>query len=90
MTDSSTDFIRRGRCWVFGDNVCNDGDMIPFHFVLAREQRPEILKDHCMTGLTPNFPGRLLQAISSSPADALPRAMRTSRHSSLSEVLACQ
>lgn len=56
MTDSGTDFIRRGRCWVFGDNVCNDGDMIPFHFVLAREQRPEILKDHCMTGLDPEFP----------------------------------
>jgi 3-isopropylmalate/(R)-2-methylmalate dehydratase small subunit len=56
MTDSSPAFIRRGRCWVFGDNVCNDGDMIPFHFVLAREQRPEILKDHCMTGLDPEFP----------------------------------
>lgn len=56
MTDSGTDFIRRGRCWLFGDNVCNDGDMIPFHFVLAREQRPEILKDHCMIGLDPEFP----------------------------------
>jgi 3-isopropylmalate/(R)-2-methylmalate dehydratase small subunit len=30
--------------------------MIPFHFVLAREQRPEILKDHCMIGLDPEFP----------------------------------
>jgi 3-isopropylmalate/(R)-2-methylmalate dehydratase small subunit len=58
MTGSSTDFIRRGRCWVFGDNVCNDGDMIPFHFVLAREQRPEVLKDHCMIGLDPEFPGK--------------------------------
>jgi 3-isopropylmalate/(R)-2-methylmalate dehydratase small subunit len=56
MTDSNTEFVRRGRCWVFGDNVCNDGDMIPFHFVPVREQRPQILKDHSMTGLDPEFP----------------------------------
>jgi 3-isopropylmalate/(R)-2-methylmalate dehydratase small subunit len=49
-------FVTRGRCWRFGDNVCNDGDMVPFHFVIAREQRPEVLKEHSMTGLDPDFP----------------------------------
>jgi len=55
MTDTAP-FVSRGRCWRFGDNVCNDGDMVPFHFVIAREQRPEILKDYAMTGLDPDFP----------------------------------
>jgi 3-isopropylmalate/(R)-2-methylmalate dehydratase small subunit len=55
MSDPSP-FVSRGRCWRFGDNVCNDGDMVPFHFVIAREQRPEVLKDHAMTGLDPDFP----------------------------------
>ena len=55
MIDTSP-FVSRGRCWRFGDNVCNDGDMVPFHFVIAREQRPEVLKDHAMTGLDPDFP----------------------------------
>ena len=57
MSDTSS-FVRRGRCWLFGDNVCNDGDMVPFHFVIAREQRPEVLKDHSMTGLDPDFPNK--------------------------------
>jgi 3-isopropylmalate/(R)-2-methylmalate dehydratase small subunit len=55
MIDASA-FVRRGRCWRFGDNVCNDGDMVPFHFVIAREQRAEVLKEHSMTGLDPDFP----------------------------------
>jgi 3-isopropylmalate/(R)-2-methylmalate dehydratase small subunit len=55
MTDASA-FVSRGRCWRFGDNVCNDGDMVPFHFVIAREQRPQVLKDFAMTGLDPDFP----------------------------------
>lgn len=57
MTPSTnTDLVRRGRCWLFGDYVCNDGDMIPLQFVVAREQRPEVLKDHAMSGLDPDFP----------------------------------
>ena len=59
MSDPHTDFIRRGRCWLFGDNVCNDGDMIPFNFVVAREQRPDVLKDYSMIGIDPDFPKKV-------------------------------
>jgi 3-isopropylmalate/(R)-2-methylmalate dehydratase small subunit len=46
----------RGRCWLFGNDVGCDGDMMPFRFALARETRPEVLRDFAMTGLDPDFP----------------------------------
>jgi len=48
--------VMRGRCWLFGDNLGCDGDMMPFRFALARETRPEALRDFAMTGLDPDFP----------------------------------
>jgi 3-isopropylmalate/(R)-2-methylmalate dehydratase small subunit len=33
-----------------------DGDIMPLRFAIARETRPEILKNHVMEGLIPNFP----------------------------------
>jgi len=52
------DFVFRGRCWAFGDNVGVDGDMMPLEFALQRETRPEVLGPHCMTGLDPDFPNK--------------------------------
>jgi 3-isopropylmalate/(R)-2-methylmalate dehydratase small subunit len=52
----SSSLILKGRCWLFGDNLGCDGDMMPFEFALAREIRPEILRDHAMTGVDPDFP----------------------------------
>ena len=58
MSDATaeTHLLLRGRCWRFGDNVGCDGDMMPFRFALARETRPEALRDFAMTGLDPDFP----------------------------------
>ena len=50
------EWVYRGRCWIFGDNVGIDGDIMPLRFAMARETRPEILKNHVMEGLIPNFP----------------------------------
>ncbi len=49
-------FTYRGRCWHFGDNVAIDGDIMPLHFAIARETDPEVLRDHVMCGLDPDFP----------------------------------
>ena len=40
----------------FGDNLSVDGDMMPFHFALSRETRLEVLREHAMTGVDPEFP----------------------------------
>lgn len=48
----------QGRCWVFGDNIGVDGDMMPFHFALSRETRLDVLREHAMTGVDPAFPAK--------------------------------
>lgn len=52
-------WIYRGRCWKFGDNVGIDGDMMPLEFALKRELDPEVLKPHFMCGLDPEFPKKV-------------------------------
>jgi len=53
------DWVFTGRCWKFGDNVGIDGDMMPLEFALTRETRPEVLREHLMTGLDPQFPDKV-------------------------------
>jgi 3-isopropylmalate/(R)-2-methylmalate dehydratase small subunit len=49
----------RGRCWVFGDNIGVDGDLMPLKFAIAREARLEVLREHAMTGINPDLPKRI-------------------------------
>jgi 3-isopropylmalate/(R)-2-methylmalate dehydratase small subunit len=51
--------VFKGHCWVFGDNVGVDGDLMPLKFAIARETRPEVLREHAMTGLDPELPKRI-------------------------------
>jgi 3-isopropylmalate/(R)-2-methylmalate dehydratase small subunit len=48
-------WIYRGKCWKFGDNIHIDGEIMPLHFVRERETRAEILAQHVMEGLDPEF-----------------------------------
>jgi 3-isopropylmalate/(R)-2-methylmalate dehydratase small subunit len=52
--------VFKGRCWVFGDNVGVDGDLMPLKFAISRETRLEVLREHAMTGLDPALP-KLIQ-----------------------------
>ena len=54
----SGEWVFRGRCWKFGDGVAVDGDLMPLEFALTREIRPEVLKDHVMAGIDPEFPSK--------------------------------
>ena len=53
------EWIYRGRCWKFGENIGIDGDIMPFRFALIRETRPEILREHVMEGIDPEFPQKV-------------------------------
>jgi 3-isopropylmalate/(R)-2-methylmalate dehydratase small subunit len=50
---------KRGRCWKLGDNIHCDGDMIPLRFAMARETRPEVLREHLFAGIDPTLAGRI-------------------------------
>ena len=52
-------WVYTGRCWKFGDKVGIDGDMMPLEFALTRETNPDVLREHLMTGLDPNFPKKV-------------------------------
>jgi len=52
-------WLYRGRCWKFGDNVGIDGDMMPLEFALKRELDPSVLGPHLMTGIDPEFPKKV-------------------------------
>ena len=52
-------WIYRGRCWKFGDNLGIDGDMMPLRFALEREIDPMTLRDHLMAGVDPAFPSKV-------------------------------
>ena len=54
--------VYRGRCWRFGDHVAIDGDIMPLAFSIARETDPEVLREHVMAGLDPDFPARRRRA----------------------------
>ena len=52
-------WLYRGRCWKFGDNVGVDGDMAPLELAISRETRLEVLKQVFMQGIDPDFPNKL-------------------------------
>jgi 3-isopropylmalate/(R)-2-methylmalate dehydratase small subunit len=52
-------FVYRGRCFKFGDNIHADGDCCPLALAVARETRPEVLREVAMTGLDPDFPKKV-------------------------------
>jgi 3-isopropylmalate/(R)-2-methylmalate dehydratase small subunit len=49
------DFVYRGRCWKFGDNLAVDADLTKKEFASARETRLEVLRDYVMCGVDPEF-----------------------------------
>ena len=52
-------WIYRGKCWKFGDNLGIDGDVMPLRFAIQRELDPAILRDWLMTGIDPDFPNKV-------------------------------
>jgi 3-isopropylmalate/(R)-2-methylmalate dehydratase small subunit len=51
--------VFKGQCWVFGDNVGVDGDLMPLKFAISRETRLEVLREYAMTGLDPELPKKI-------------------------------
>ena len=49
----------RGKCWKFGDNLGIDGDVMPLRFAIERELDPGILREWLMSGVDPDFPGKV-------------------------------
>lgn len=47
--------IREGRCWVFGDNITGDGQIIPVKFVRELIFDRDILAPHCLEAMDPEF-----------------------------------
>ena len=52
-------WVYRGKCWKFGDNLGIDGDVMPLRFALQRELDPAVLRDWLMTGIDPDFPKKI-------------------------------
>ena len=53
------DWVYRGKCWKFGDNLGIDGDVMPLRFALERELDPEVLRPFLMAGVDPDFPNKV-------------------------------
>ncbi len=53
------DWVYKGKCWKFGDNLGIDGDVMPLRFALERELDKTILKEHLMSGIDPDFPKKV-------------------------------
>jgi len=51
-------FVYRGRCWKFGDDIGVDGDLMPLEFAIQRETRIEVLAPNTMKGIDPSFAGK--------------------------------
>ncbi|MFH1169569.1 MAG: 3-isopropylmalate dehydratase [Chloroflexota bacterium] len=51
------EWIMKGRCWKFGDNLSTDGAVMPLPEA-RKSHDPQVLKDYIMTGVDPGFPGR--------------------------------
>jgi 3-isopropylmalate/(R)-2-methylmalate dehydratase small subunit len=49
----------KGRCWLFGDDIAVDGDLMPLEFALRRELRPEVLKDHIFSQMDQTIAARI-------------------------------
>ena len=52
-------WVYRGRCWKFGDNLGIDGAIMPLRFALSRETDPMVLRDFLMSELDPEFPNKV-------------------------------
>lgn len=52
-------WIYRGRCWRFGDNLAIDGEIMPLRFALSRETDPNVLRDFLMSEIDPDFPKKV-------------------------------
>ncbi len=52
-------WIFKGTCWKFGHDLHIDGEIMPLHFVRVRENRPEVLAQHVMEGIDPEFPKKV-------------------------------
>ncbi len=52
-------WVRRGTCHRFGDDIAHDGPMMPFKFAKDRTTDPALLLPHLMEGVDPNFPSKV-------------------------------
>jgi 3-isopropylmalate/(R)-2-methylmalate dehydratase small subunit len=52
---SDFEWVMRGRCHKFGDDVPHADGILPAHFITARETDPEILRPHLFEELRPGF-----------------------------------
>ena len=52
-------WVYQGRCWKFGDNISCDAELMKKEFASQRETRPEILRDHVLVMLDPEFPKKV-------------------------------
>lgn len=48
--------VMNGKAWVFGDDVLNDGGVVPGEVIRKLIVDPTILATHCMAALNPRFP----------------------------------
>ena len=53
---SGNGHVLQGKCWKFGDNIMNDGGLMNHDFVKKQEWNPDVLKNHCMERINPEFP----------------------------------
>jgi 3-isopropylmalate/(R)-2-methylmalate dehydratase small subunit len=52
-------WIYRGRCWQFGDDLGIDGAIMPLRFALSRETDPLVLREHLMAEIDPLFANKV-------------------------------
>jgi 3-isopropylmalate dehydratase small subunit len=50
--------VMKGRAWKFGDNILNDGGIMPLEMTKLGVFEPDKLARHCMIGLDPAFPDK--------------------------------
>jgi 3-isopropylmalate/(R)-2-methylmalate dehydratase small subunit len=53
---SAVQTTMKGRAWVFGDDVLNDGGVVPGEVIRKLIVDPKVLASHCMASLQPRFP----------------------------------
>lgn len=53
------DWVYKGKCWKFGDNLGIDGDVMPLRFALERELDPAVLSPFLMAGVDPDFSNKV-------------------------------
>jgi 3-isopropylmalate/(R)-2-methylmalate dehydratase small subunit len=49
------EWIKKGRCWVFGDGIPIDGGLLPMKYIRAHEEDPQSLAQHVMEEINPRF-----------------------------------